>query len=88
MGGGGTGQPGGGVKDEGEGEVVVDEGNGDGEEGEGVEVVDPPHAPPPLLLKALGLQSGRRGRSAGQPRCSSQDMRGISLFFPPPRIAT
>ena len=46
-GGGGTGQPrGGGVKDEGEREVVVDEGNGDGEEGEGVEVVDPPPSPP------------------------------------------
>ena len=27
--------------------MVEDEGNGDGEEGEGIEVVDPPHAPPP-----------------------------------------
>ena len=55
----------GGIKEEGEGEVVVDEGNegnGDREEGEGVEVVDPPPPcpPPPLprwLLKALGAQS-------------------------------
>ena len=45
--GGATGQPGGGVKEEGEGEVVVDNGNVDGGEGQGVYVVDPPHAPPP-----------------------------------------
>ena len=37
---------GGGVKDKGEGEVLVDEANGDGEEGEGVVVVDPPDPPP------------------------------------------
>ena len=37
---------GGGVKEEGEGEVVVDEGNVDGEEGEGLEVVDTPMRPP------------------------------------------
>ena len=38
---------GGGVKEEAEGEVVVDEGEGDGDR-DGVEEIDPPNQPPPL----------------------------------------
>ena len=85
----------GGVKEEGEGGVVVDQGNGDGSgDGEGVEVVDPPNVPLPLphwLLKALGPQSappGRWGQSSDRPVCWSRGARGINPLFPPPRIAT
>ena len=81
--------------------MVVDEGNGDGdgEEGEGVQVVDPPHVPPhaPPPRSRSGSSKprapgppppGRRGRSPGQSRCWSRDVRGITPFIPPPRIAT
>ena len=71
--------------------MVVDEGNGDGEEGEGVEVVDPPPPPPLGSSKPWAPRPpppGRRGRSAGQPRCWSRDVRRIDPFFPPPHIST
>ena len=62
---------GGGVTDEGKGEVVVEEGNGDGQEGEGVEVVDPTPCPSPLpqrLFNALGPQSATARKAGTIPR--------------------
>ena len=56
---GGRGQPWGGVRDEGEGEVVVDEGDGDGE----VQVVDPPMTPPPSPTCHRGRLQGPEDRT-------------------------
>ena len=64
----------GGVKGEGEGEVVVDEGNKDGAEGRKLRLLTPPPCPPPLphwLLKALGPQSAT-ARKAGAIGWSAQ----------------
>ena len=63
-----------GVKEEGQGEVVVDEGDGDGDgdgdEGEGVEVVDLPMHPHPLpqwLLNGPGPQSATTRKAGAIP---------------------
>ena len=77
---------GGGVKEEGEGEVVVDEEEGDGE----VQVIDPPNDPPPSpsgFSKPWAPNRPppeKRRRSPGQPRCCRRGARGINPFFPPP----
>ena len=92
---GGTGQlEGGAVKEEGGGEVVVDEGDEDGDgDGEGVEVVDPPLCippppPPPVASQSPGPPVCHRPEGGGDPLVSpgaGAGVRGASTRFFLPR---
>ena len=72
-----------GVKEVGEGEVVVDKGDGDGGgDGDGVEVVDPPNDPPP------SPNGFSKQWAPSLPPPEEQGCAWDQQVFPPPLIAT